>query len=141
METTGEARWRQRMDNFGAALARLDEACAQSSYTNLERAGLVQTFVFSYELGWKVLKDVLLYEGYDPSSPRDAIRQGFEAEYLDEDDCETFLDAVGRRNLLTHTYRDETAREAEALIKSRYHPMLRRLHQALERKRSAWPTA
>ena len=136
MDTTADARWRQRMDNFAAALARLDEACAQPSYTNLERAGLVQTFVFSYELGWKVLRDLLLHEGYDPNSPRDVIRQGFEAEYLDEDDCETFLDAVGRRNLLTHTYRDETAREAEALIKTRYHPMLRRLHQALAVKRT-----
>ena len=97
----------------------------------------MQTFVFSYELGWKVLRDLLLYDGYDPNSPRDVIRQGFEAEYLDEDDCETFLDTVGRRNLLTHTYRDETAREAEASIKNRYHPMLRRLHQALERKRTA----
>jgi len=137
MDATGEARWRQRMDNFSAALARLDEACAQPSYTNLERAGLVQTFVFSYELGWKALRDLLLYDGYDPNSPRDAIRQGFEAGYLDEDDCETFLDAVARRNLLTHTYRDETAREAVASIKTRYHPMLRRLHRALERKRTA----
>ena len=137
MNTPREQRWRQRMESFGAALARLDEACQQTSYTNLERAGLVQTFVFSYELGWKVLRDLLLYEGYDPSGPRDVIRQGFEAGYLDEDDCETFLDAVGRRNLLTHTYRDETAREAEATIKSRYHPMLRRLRQALERKRTA----
>ena len=137
MDTTGEARWRQRMVNFAAALARLDEACALPSYTNLERAGLAQTFVFSYELGWKVLRDLLLYDGYDPNSPRDVIRQGFEAGYLDEDDCETFLDAVGRRNLLTHTYRDETAREAETLIKKRYHPMLRRLYRALEEKRTA----
>ena len=137
MSTPREQRWRQRMESFGTALARLDEACTQPSYSNLERAGLVQTFVFSYELGWKALRDVLLFEGYDANSPRDVIRQGFEAGYLGADDCETFLDAVGRRNLLTHTYRDETAREAEALIKNRYHPMLRRLHQALERKRSA----
>ena len=141
MNTPREQRWRQRMESFSAALARLDEACQQTSYTKLERAGLVQTFVFSYELGWKVLRDLLLYEGFDSNSPRDVIRQGFEAGYLDEDDCETFLDAVGRRNLLTHTYRDETAREAEALINNRYHPMLRRLYQALERKRTAWPTA
>ena len=137
MTTPREQRWRQRMESFGAALERLDEACQQTSYTNLERAGLVQTFVFSYELGWKSLRDLLIFEGYDPNSPRDVIRQGFEAGYLDADDCEAFLDAVGRRNLLTHTYRDETAREAEASIKSRYHPMLRRLHRALQGKRAA----
>ena len=137
MSTPREQRWRQRMESFGAALERLDEACRQTSYTNLERAGLVQTFVISYELGWKTLRGLLLFEGYDPNSPRDVIRQGFEAGYLDADDCETFLDAVGRRNLLTHTYRDETARGAEASIKGRYQPMLHRLYQALEGKRTA----
>ena len=137
MSDADEGRWRLRLDSFGAALARLDEACEQASYTDLERAGLVQTFVFSRELGWKVLKDLLFYEGHDANSPREAARKGFEAGYLDEDDCETFLDAIGRRNMLSHAYGDETEREAEALIKGRYHPMLRRLRRRLERRRES----
>ena len=137
MIDTDEERWRLRLDSFGAALTRLDEACEQDSYTNLERAGLVQTFAFSYALGWKVLKDLLFYEGHDLNSPREVIRRSFESGYIGEDDCETFLDAVGRRNMLSHTYRDEVAREAEALIKGRYHPMLRRLRRTLERKGAA----
>ena len=137
MTNTDERRWRQRLDSFGAALARLDEACEQDSYTNLERAGLVQTFTFSYALGWKVLKDLLFHEGHDLNGPREVIRQSFESGYIGEDDCETFLDAVGKRNTLSHTYRDEVAREAESLIKGRYHPMLRRLRRTLERKGAA----
>ena len=137
MTNTDERRWRQRLESFGAALARLDEACEQASYTNLERAGLVQTFAFSYELGWKVLKDLLFHEGHDLNSPREVIRRSFESGYIGEDDCETFLDAVGKRNTLSHAHRDEVAREAEALIKGRYHPMLRRLRRTLERKGAA----
>ena len=137
MSNADEGRWRLRLDSFGAALARLDEACEQASYTDLERAGLIQTFIFSRELGWKVLKDLLSYEGHDANSPREAVRKGFEAGYLDEDDCETFLDAIGRRNMLSHAYGDEMAREAEALIKGRYHPMLRRLRRRLERRRES----
>ena len=137
MTNSDERRWRQRLESFGAALARLDEACERDSYTNLERAGLVQTFAFSYELGWKVLKDLLFHEGHDLNSPREVIRRSFESGYIDEDDCETFLDAVGKRNTLSHTYRDKVAREAEALIKDRYHPMLRRLRRTLERKGAA----
>lgn len=129
-------RWRQRLENFGSALAQLDKACMQDSYTDLERAGLVQTFVFSYELGWKVLKDLLRYEGHDSSTPREVIRKSFEAGYIGEEDCETFLDALGRRNLLTHTYSDALAQSAESLIKRRYHPMLYRLWQKLEQKSS-----
>lgn len=136
MMNTDQRRWQQRLNNFGSALAQLDKACEQDSYTDLERAGLVQTFVFSYELGWKVLKDLLHYEGQDSNSPREAIRKSFESGYISEDDCETFLDALDRRNLLTHTYSDTLARSAESLIKLRYHPMLCRLWQKLEQKSS-----
>lgn len=136
MSNTDEIRWKQRLDNFSKALSRLDDACAEDEYTDLERAGLVQMFEFSFELAWKVLKDLLFYEGYDLQVPRDVIRKSFETDYLDEEDCEIFLDALDKRNLLSHTYREEVAHEAERLIKSRYHPMLCRLHDTLERRRA-----
>ena len=136
MSNTDEIRWQQRLDNFGKALSQLDEACEQDSYTNLERAGLVQTFEFSFELAWNVLKDLLFYEGYDIKVPREVIRKSFEVDYLDEGDCEIFLDALGKRNLLSHTYQEEVALQAETLIKDQYHPMLQRLHATLEKKRS-----
>lgn len=137
MSNTDEQRWLQRFDNFTKALLQLDEACEKDSYTHLERAGLAQTFMFSCELAWKTLKDLLFYEGYDTATPRATIQQSFEAEYLDEDDCETFLDALSKRNLLSHIYSDEVAREAETLIKDRYRPMLHRLLHTLERRRGA----
>ena len=134
MSNSDEIRWMQRLENFSAALRQLDQACEQASYTNLERAGLVQTFMFSHELAWKVLKDLLFYDGYDLNSPREVIRQAFVSDYLDEEDCEAFLDALGKRNTLSHVYRKEMELEAEALIKRRYHPMLRRLHVTLHAK-------
>ena len=136
MSNTDEIRWQQRLDNFSKALSQLDKACEQDSYTNLERAGLVQTFEFSFELAWNVLKDLLFYEGYDIKVPREAIRKSFEVDYLDENDCETFLDALGKRNLLSHTYQEKTALQAEELIREQYHPMLQRLYATLEKKRS-----
>ena len=134
MSNSDEIRWMQRLENFSTALRQLDQACEQASYTSLERAGLVQTFMFSHELAWKVLKDLLFYDGYDLNSPREVIRQAFISDYLDEEDCEAFLDALGKRNTLSHVYRKEMALEAEALIKRRYHPMLRRLHVTLHTK-------
>ena len=65
MSNTDEVRWQQRLENFGKALAQLDTACDQSEYSDLERAGLVQMFEFSFELSWKVLKDLLFLEGYE----------------------------------------------------------------------------
>lgn len=137
MSNTDEIRWQQRLENFGKALALLDTACDQIEYSDLERAGLVQMFEFTFELSWKVLKDLLFYEGYDVRSPRDAIRKSFEVEYINEDDSEVFLDALEKRNLLTHTYDEETALEAERLIKEEFHPLLQRIYAVLEQKRNA----
>jgi len=85
MSNADEMRWRQRLDNFSNALAQLSAACNQPGYSDLERSGLVQTFEFTFELAWKTLKDLLFYEGYDVSTPRAVIRQGFAADYLDEE--------------------------------------------------------
>ena len=131
MSNADEIRWRQRLENFGRALSRLNEACSQASYTDLERAGLVQTFMFTYELSWKTMMDLLFYEGHGANSPRAVIREAFQAGYLGEDDCEILLDALEKRNMLSHIYREEIALEAAAMIKERYHPALSRLHLAL----------
>ena len=136
MTNTDEQRWQQRLDNFGRALSRLTDACSRDRYDDLERAGLVKTFEICFELSWNVLKDLLFYDGYDVKAPRDAIRKSFEVDYIDESDCETLLEALDRRNLLAHTYLRKTAQEAEALIKERYHPVLRRLYETLNAKRT-----
>ena len=68
--------------------------------------------------------------------PRAAIRKSFEVDYINEDDCETLLDALDKRNLLSHTYWSNVAREAEALIKERYYPVLVRLYATLDAKRT-----
>ena len=137
MSNADEIRWQQRLDSFSNALAQLSAACHQPDYTDLERSGLIQTFEFSFELAWKTLQDLLFYEGYGAKTPRAAIRQGFVAEYLDEKDCETLLDALDKGNLLSHTYRKALALEAETLIITCYHPALTRLHATLQAQRPA----
>lgn len=137
MANSDETRWQQRLKSFGRALAQLETACKQNEYSDLERAGLVQMFEFTFELSWNTLKDLLFYEGFDATTPREAIRQAFVAEYLNEADTEVFLDALNKRNLLSHTYDDATAREAEDLIKNRYAPRLRRLFDTLKRKQAS----
>ncbi len=129
-----EARWRQRLENFRLALGELTEACAKGDYTRLERAGLVQTFEFTFELAWKTLKDLLAHLGLEANSPREAIRQGFSAGLLTEEEAEALLDALNKRNLLAHTYREDLALEAETLIRERYCPVLSSVLQRLEQR-------
>ncbi len=136
MSNSDERRWQQRLDNFGTALAQLTNACERERYDDLERAGLIKTFEFCFELSWNVLKDLLFYEGHDVKAPRTVIRKSFEVDYVDESDCETLLDALGKRNLLSHTYLRDVALEAATLIKERYYPVLLRLYRILDAKRT-----
>ncbi len=137
MPNKDEIRWRQRLENFDKALTKLNDACRKNEYTELELAGLVQTFEFTFELAWKTFKDLLFFEGVDAKTPREAIRQAFEAGYIGEDGAESLLDALQNRNLLSHTYEEETAKEAEALIKKRYAPALREAYNRLENKHAS----
>ncbi len=136
MSNSDERRWQQRLDSFETALAQLTDACDRQRYDYLELAGLIKTFEFSFELSWKVLKDLLFYEGHDVKAPRAVIRKSFEVDYIDESDCETLLDALDKRNVLSHVYLLDVAREAEMLIKDSYHPVLIRLHRTLDAKRA-----
>lgn len=137
MSNLDEIRWQQRLENFTKALAQLETACEQDSYSDLERAGLVQMFEFSFELAWKTFKDLLFSEGFDEKTPRSVIRRSFEVEYLTEEDAEAFLDALKQRNLLSHTYEEEIAEAALKLIKQTYFPVLKRAYNALKDKQNA----
>ncbi len=129
-----EVRWQQRLENFAKAMAQLQAACQQDRYSDLERAGLIQMFEFSLELAWKTLKDWLSAEGYVVTTPREVVRQAFEAGLLETSDAEILLEALKQRNLLAHTYREELAQSAVEFIKQRYFPVLQRVLALLEER-------
>lgn len=117
-------RWKQRLQNLMKAQQRLERACSQDSYNELELAGLVQTFEFSFELTWKTLKDLLEFEGFDVASPRSVFRTALEAKHLSSDQCEIMLEALIKRNLLSHTYDEENVLEAQSLILASFSPVI-----------------
>ncbi|OOF02570.1 HI0074 family nucleotidyltransferase substrate-binding subunit [Salinivibrio sp. MA607] len=134
MTDTHLERWQLRLQNLVKAQCRLESACGQESYNELELAGLVQTFEFTFELTWKTLKDLLSYEGFDVASPRSVIRTALEANHLSSDQCETLLDALVKRNLLSHTYDEQNALEAQRLIVKHYAPVIAEIMRYLENK-------
>lgn len=127
-----EVRWKQRFSNLENVWIRLQSACKQDTYSELELAGLIQTFEFTFELSWKTMKDLLTSEGYEVLSPRETIRQAFVAGIIQ--DPETWLTALESRNRLTHTYDKRTAGEAEQAIKSTYAPLIKTLVEKLRER-------
>ena len=123
-------RWQQRFQNFESSLNELRSALEQPEYTNLERAGLIQLFEVSFELAWKTLKDMLSYEGYDVNSPKATLKQAFANGIIAEG--ELWIKALDGRNQFSHTYNNEMAEEAVALIKETYSPLLFALETELK---------
>ena len=122
-QNTPDVRWKQRLENLKSAFSELEEACIQDEYSNLELAGLVQTFNFTFELCWKTLKDLLAFEGYEANTPREVIKKAFGLSLIH--DVDRWLKSLENRNILSHTYNKATAEWAKNTIKTEYAPMLR----------------
>jgi hypothetical protein len=67
MSEITDIRWKQRFSNFQFALKNLSDAISLSKereLSKLETQGLIQSFEFTHELSWKVLKDFLENQGW-----------------------------------------------------------------------------
>ncbi|HBA88261.1 MAG TPA: nucleotidyltransferase [Geobacter sp.] len=122
-----DIRWQQRFAQFRKAFSLLQDAIAIEIPSVVERAGLIQFFEMAFELAWKLIKDYEQAEGFMVKSPRDAIKQAFEAGIIDRG--HDWIDALEDRNLTTHTYNEETAIDVEQKIRNKYFPLLDQLHR------------
>lgn len=111
-----DLRWKQRFENYEKALRRLEEAVVavqKEPDNHLYQMATIQAFEFTIELGWKVLKDYLNFQGVkEVTLPRDTVRQAFQAELITEG--QTWIDMLEARNKTSHTYDDA---QAAAIVK------------------------
>lgn len=122
-------RWIERFEFYNRAFRQLASAVAKTDYTELERAGLIQVFEYTFELGWKLMQDYCIEAGYTVNSPREVIQTAVLASLITEADGYEWMDALKQRNLLAHTYDEQRSLDAEWLIKQRYYVILERLQQ------------
>ena len=126
---TNDIRWQQRFNNFEKAFLLLERALIITTPSEVERGGIIQFYEMAFELAWKLMKDYLELLGYTVNSPRDAIKQAFQAELLA--DGQVWMDALSDRNLTTHTYDESKAIEVVGKIRSHYFPALKQLYLRL----------
>lgn len=110
---TEEKRWHQRLNNLSKALKQLNSGVKTANkrkLNDLERQGLIQSFEFSHELAWKVMKDYFYYQGNSEiRGSRDATREAFRNNLIDKG--EVWMEMIRSRNKTTHTYDESTANE------------------------------
>jgi nucleotidyltransferase substrate binding protein (TIGR01987 family) len=125
-----EIRWQQRFEMFEKAYLELAEAMQKDNYSKLERAGVIQTFEFTFELAWKTLKDYLEAKGYVESFPRDTIKKAFEVQLIE--DGHTWMEALKQRNLAAHTYDEAHSLALVKAIKENFFKVLKQLYLKLQ---------
>ncbi len=70
--------------------------------SDLEKAGTIQYFEFTYELAWKTLKRILNGRGKDLNSPKPIFREAALEKLIDNP--ELWFDFIKDRNETVHTY-------------------------------------
>ena len=114
---------------------------AQAPLQDLENefiiSGIIDKFFIQFELGWKVLKELLRYEGKATAasgSPREIIKAAYRCfDFLEED---VWLDMLRTRNDLTHIYDSARARALVTEILTRFIPAFETMDEAV---REAYP--
>ncbi len=125
MKNNTDIRWIQRLDNYNKALSRLTDAIAldeTKELSELEKQGLIQSFEYTHELAWKVMKDYFFFQGNSEiTGSRDATRQAFRVELIEDGD--NWMKMIKDRNLTSHTYDEEVSQKIYENIVNIYYSL------------------
>lgn len=124
-----DVRWKQRFNNYLKAFQTLVEAvelARRRELSKLEQQGLIQSFEFTHELAWNVLKDYLENKGItDLIGSKDATRVAFKNGLIEQG--EVWMNMIEARNKTTHTYDLEIAQAVSDDILKRFYPAFERM--------------
>lgn len=75
--------------------------------SDLEKAGVIQYFKFTYELAWKTLRRILIVRGKVLNSPKPIFREAALEDLINSP--ELWFDFLEDRNTTVHTYNKKVA--------------------------------
>ncbi len=127
-----DIRWKQRFQNFDKAMTHLVAALTKKDLSDLEKAGVIQIYEFTFELAWKTLTDFLEGKEVVVKYPRDTIKEAFKYELIEDGDL--WIDMLDKRNLMAHTYDEATAALAFKLIDEKYFNALKQVNVSFKKE-------
>lgn len=122
----------KKYENYASALHSLRQAPSQDLSNEFIQSGIIDKFELQFELGWKLFKALLAYEG-DPvsasGSPRDVIKTAY--QYYDFMDESLWLRMLRDRNDSAHIYDESRAKQLVRTVIDEYIPEFERVNQGL----------
>lgn len=121
-----------KFDNYVSNLKVLSKAENEDLNNEFVIGGIIDKFFIQFELGWKVLKELLRYEGLsvaNSGSPREIIKAAYAVyENLDEN---VWLSMLRARNDMTHIYNGDAAKNMVEQILKIYIPEFQKLENKI----------
>ena len=122
----------KKFDNYRKNLDVLRLSDQQDLNNEFIISGIIDKFSIQFELGWKVLKELLTYEGINAAktgSPREIIKQAYQYYPCIEEDV--WLDMLSQRNNMAHIYDGNAAKALAQEIISRFIPAFEKLEKSI----------
>lgn len=136
MEVKNDLRWKQRFQNLENARGQLYDLFAayqQNKFDKRLQSQLIYSFEFSFKLGWKTVKDYLIYQGVrNINFPREVIKKGFKYHVIL--DGQAWIDIIEDQALIEHTENAELAGQAVSRISERYMAALDQVYEYFKLK-------
>ena len=125
----------KKFEQYAKHLQILKKAYLEDFSNEFIVSGIIDKFYIQFELGWKVLKDLLRYEGAKGAatgSPREIIKTAY--AYFDFIEEDVWLGMMRDRNDTAYIYNEEAAQQLVEKILNLYIPEFVVLEQRIREK-------
>lgn len=123
-----ESRSINRYHTFCRSLKNLEKSRNADPEADFVLEGTVQNFNLTFDISWKVMKDILIKElgiiGFAAGSPRETLQQAFMNGIIDDDG---WMQMLRVRNQLAHDYDGTLAKGQFQNIIGAYYPLFEKL--------------
>ena len=122
----------KKFDNFNSNLEVLKRDGEEDIDNEFIISGIIDKFFIQFELSWKVLKELLRYEGSREArsgSPREILKAAYSVyDFINED---VWIEMLKSRNDMTHIYDGEAAKRLVNIILQKYIPEFLRMQKGI----------
>lgn len=129
-----ESKYINRYRTFCKSLKNLEKSRNADPKADFVLEGTVLNFNLTFDISWKVMKDILVKEleilDFAVGSPRETLRQAFTNRIIDNDQ---WMQMLRVRNQLAHDYDGTFAAERFRDIIEVYYPLFERLREDVEK--------
>ena len=122
----------KKFDIFSSNLEVLKRAGQEDIDNEFIISGIIDKFFIQFELSWKVLKELLRYEGSREAiseSPREILKAAYSVyDFINED---VWIEMLKSRNDMTHIYDGEAEKRLVNIILQKYIPEFLRMQKGI----------